>query len=576
MLMQCNNCGTVTPVGNPFCGACGAQVMEDIPVQSTHQYQTQRLVHSIDELLSSLGPGEILGDTRQCEILSPVVRAVDRNIYWAEPLNFAICQTCSLAVTSGGFCSGCGTPVSAASSSHCTVIETRLDEATLAALRRIKVAQEHVPHPHIVPLYDVFTAYDRTYVMLPTHAEANLPVPQTWIAVVECGRMLVDAINWLHSIQVTPNTLTLSMLTFARGIQIALFEQPTMFTQDAYAAVALHDLSNLAQLLRDLGPGTPPAVLEQLLHRVELGSLNSKAFASALVEIEPIIRRSGQIVVESAVLTDQGRKRSINEDSVGKIEGVWQHEAGSHHWGCYVISDGMGGHDRGEVASALSVQAVLQTMHSINLLTNLTDQTHTDWTQQIQGAVLAANRAVYEARVKANNDMGATLVAAALIGTTLTLTHLGDSRAYCWSEGILQALTEDHSLMTRLIAVGELTTEEARVHPQRSVLIQSVGEKLSASPTIRHHSFQPGQRILLCSDGLHGMLDDHAISTILGRQLSPLATCVALIDAANAAGGDDNISALVIDCLTLDSVETRSSEPVSALAISIAANTVFQ
>ncbi|MBA3944196.1 MAG: protein phosphatase 2C domain-containing protein [Herpetosiphonaceae bacterium] len=272
------------------------------------------------------------------------------------------------------------------------------------------------------------------------------------------------------------------------------------------------------------------------------------------VLLDPQLEPPTPIIIQSAALCDCGRVRSNNEDSLGLIEGLQHHEADRMQWGIYVVSDGMGGHEGGEVASALGVKTFLNYLLTNAILPRLTTDATVDWSAHTGAAAQAANQAVFDACAKSKNNMGATLVAATLYGNRLTVVHIGDSRAYCWDGTQLQQLTEDHSLIAQLVAVGEVRPEEARSHPQRSVLLQSLGQKQSVQPTISEHTLRPNQRVLLCSDGLHGMLDDHAISTVLAQNLDPQATCQALIDAANAAGGDDNVSALIIACRTLSAI----------------------
>jgi len=164
-------------------------------------------------------------------------------------------------------------------------------------------------------------------------------------------------------------------------------------------------------------------------------------------------------------------------------------------------------------------------------------------------AVRSANRAVIEAAVegRGRSGMGTTLTAALIEGTRIAIAHVGDSRAYLLHQGSLERITEDHSMVADLIRSGQLTAEEARSHPNRSVVTRALG----SDPNMLADTFEvdasPGDRLLLCSDGLTGTLEDRQIEDILESTSDPESTVRMLIDAANAAGGHDNISVIVTD-----------------------------
>jgi serine/threonine protein phosphatase PrpC len=142
---------------------------------------------------------------------------------------------------------------------------------------------------------------------------------------------------------------------------------------------------------------------------------------------------------------------------------------------------------------------------------------------------------------------GTTVVAALVCPSRVVIAHLGDSRAYLYRENALERLTADHNLIEALVDAGEVSEAEAAGHPGRNMLTRHVAMPPPALPDTCAVELQPGGRILLCSDGLHGVVDDSVISEILGSHGDPGDACDALIDAANHAGGPDNITAVVID-----------------------------
>ncbi|HYZ10592.1 MAG TPA: Stp1/IreP family PP2C-type Ser/Thr phosphatase [Actinomycetota bacterium] len=221
--------------------------------------------------------------------------------------------------------------------------------------------------------------------------------------------------------------------------------------------------------------------------------------------------------------TDVGRVREGNEDS------YMVHEA------LFAVADGMGGHQGGEVASKLALDTLLKA---------------TDGAALAQ-AVQDANRAVFE---RAGSDpalagMGTTLTAFLADRDTLRLAHVGDSRAYLLRDGELQRITTDHTVVEGLVEKGELTPHEASIHPQRSILTRAIGVEGEVQVDQGSIDVLPGDRLLLCSDGLTGMVDDEHIHRILDERRDPQAAADALVEAANEAGGQDNVTAVVIDVL---------------------------
>lgn len=219
--------------------------------------------------------------------------------------------------------------------------------------------------------------------------------------------------------------------------------------------------------------------------------------------------------------TDVGRVREGNEDSYMVHEPL------------FAVADGMGGHQGGEVASKLALDTLLKA---------------TDGAALVQ-AVQDANRAVFE---RAGSDpalagMGTTLTAFLADRDTLRLAHVGDSRAYLLRDGDLQRITTDHTVVEGLVEKGELTPHEASIHPQRSILTRAVGVEGEVQVDQGSIDVRPGDRLLLCSDGLTGMVDDENIHRILEERRDPQAAADALVEAANEAGGQDNVTAVVID-----------------------------
>lgn len=223
--------------------------------------------------------------------------------------------------------------------------------------------------------------------------------------------------------------------------------------------------------------------------------------------------------------TDIGCIRDHNEDSLIVAPPL------------FVVADGMGGHAAGEVASEIAV----------NVLAELAPA-HPDG-EALAHAVKEANRAIIQAanEGRGRQGMGTTMTAAMLENERLVIAQVGDSRAYLLHQGKLQQLTRDHSLMADMIEAGQLTPEEARVHPNRSVITRALGSDPQLQPDIYEINVETGDRLLVCSDGLSTMLRDEDIESTLCRVQDPQRCASQLVNEAIAAGGLDNVTVIVSD-----------------------------
>ncbi len=229
------------------------------------------------------------------------------------------------------------------------------------------------------------------------------------------------------------------------------------------------------------------------------------------------------VVVEEAYKTDTGRQRHANEDSYFARSPV------------FAVADGMGGAQAGEVASRIAAGAFEQ---------GTDDEAPAE--SQLEGIAQDANREIHELaqRDSSRAGMGTTLTAALLRDDELALSHVGDSRAYVLRGGELKRLTKDHSLVEELRRQGRLTDEEAEEHPQRSIITRALGPEPSVNVDTMTFPAKRGDVFLLCSDGLTTMVSDEQIAAILGEAKTLRAGVNKLIDAANAKGGRDNITAV--------------------------------
>ena len=234
---------------------------------------------------------------------------------------------------------------------------------------------------------------------------------------------------------------------------------------------------------------------------------------------------------------DTGRARTNNEDSVSIDEGA----------ALAVLADGMGGYNAGEVASSMAT-SFIRTELGRWLREAHANATDTEVRRAMDICVDNANRAIFNA-ANANPQyagMGTTLVVAVFRELRLLVGHVGDSRAYRLRGGRLQQITRDHSLLQEQIDAGLITPEQAAFSANKNLVTRAVGVEDTVLLETHLHELQPGDLILLCSDGLSDMLDDASIGQVLQMHESLAAAGTALIEAANDAGGKDNISLILV------------------------------
>jgi serine/threonine protein phosphatase PrpC len=248
----------------------------------------------------------------------------------------------------------------------------------------------------------------------------------------------------------------------------------------------------------------------------------------------------------AAAQRDVGRMRQTNQDNVFALLTTLPREENDVPLGLFVVADGMGGHEGGEVASQIAIHTVAREVLAQLVLPALQDGTIEALQPLISAAVQEANHAVWEHAQSIGSDMGTTCTAVLLLGQALYIAHVGDSRAYLRDTDGLRPLTSDHSTVGRLIEVGQLTPEQAREHPLRNQLYRTIGQNAEVDVEFVYEPLGSSTHLLLCSDGLWGMLSEAQMEQVLAHCAWPQEACTELIDFANLAGGEDNIAAVVV------------------------------
>lgn len=244
-----------------------------------------------------------------------------------------------------------------------------------------------------------------------------------------------------------------------------------------------------------------------------------------------------------------GKQRELNEDSLFSLTTTMAGNSGNLPFGLYIVADGMGGHQFGEVASNAAIRTVagyvLRKFHTY-LFQIKTDTMDESFQEIMLGAVNEAQKAIQ----REAPGSGTTLTAALVLGQQITIAHVGDSRAYfIYPDGRNEVLTRDHSLVQRLRELGHITPEEAENYPHRNVLYKALGQGEILEPEVFTLAFpQPGN-LMICSDGLWGVVSEQDLVRAINEAPSLQRACQNLVTAANMAGGPDNISVVLVQLI---------------------------
>ena len=247
--------------------------------------------------------------------------------------------------------------------------------------------------------------------------------------------------------------------------------------------------------------------------------------------------------LQAAAASDVGQQRKANEDSSAVVE--------AH--GFFSVCDGMGGHAAGQIASQLACEALGKAIE-------VSASSGGSLTERLRTAVLHANHEIFTTAQRRPElaGMGTTVVALLVAGDRAALAHVGDSRAYRLRAGRLRQLTDDHSLVGELLRRREISADAAREHPHRHVLTRALGVRPRVEPDLAELGLQPGDVFVLCSDGLTNHVHDDEIAKVLSSRLAPAEACERLIDLANARGGEDNITVVLLRVEEEEGAETTA------------------
>lgn len=581
--MKCPQCGAENRPGARFCQKCGGPL--DLPpkARSTRQ-PTKPLVPSSPPrgesaeaptrplpapvTFAPLPEGALLKNG-QYVVLE--VRAVSEpmNEYLVEDTQpVRLCPQCRAETFAPEerFCTSCGADISGVAPVFLRYrLRESADERAFGVLAAL--LQAGIGHPGLFLPREVFTeapygpprAYSVEPEQVPLPA-VSVPVPQEIPQVLEWGIWLARALEQLHRKGITVGEADLRRIGIegrrAAWLYLETVRPLSPQEQSRAPAYFARDVAGLAAALFYLGtgrswdprqPGPFPPGLDVLARVLQSpGAATADQLAAALEERLAQVRRPASVTLTMGYRTDVGMERTLNEDSILALQAAPVFRSQGLPVALLAVADGMGGHEAGDVASQMVIRTLAQRGSAEVLAALAAGHPLPDAREWLAAAIQQANRTVYDQRRAAGTDMGTTLVAALMVGDTATIANVGDSRAYhLRPEGIAQ-ITVDHSLVERLVATGQITREEAATHPQKNVIYRTMGDKPRVEVDFFERQLAPGEALLLCSDGLSGMVSDEHIWQIWRTSTSPQEACDRLVEAANGAGGEDNISVIIV------------------------------
>jgi serine/threonine protein phosphatase PrpC len=420
--------------------------------------------------------------------------------------------------------------------------------------------------PYIIPHQRVCYQEDRTYVWLPlplqwgSLAKVRLPLEASqaalWGQQIGAALATLNA-NGYYGLPLTSLEKIIIENGAARLADLTDCHRPRAGYTEAeqrrgpyFLARILYYLLTGRDLVKEREPAAIPEPLQTVIQQGIRGDYqNIEEMVADLSTPRAQDDYGFSLKPVSGKASSPGRVRQNNEDSLLAFEMTRVQESQGVPLSFYVVADGMGGHQAGEIASRtvnnIVTERILnaQVIPGLSLATRRLDNTPN---MVLDAAVRQANEVLYAEAQARGNDMGTTLTATLIIGNVATIANVGDSRTYLLRGSTLRQISKDHSLVASLVAAGMLRPEEVRGHPQSNQIYRTLGAKPQVEVDIFTETLQRGDRLILCSDGLWEMVSDEEIAQAVITTSSPQAACDALIRSANRAGGHDNVTVIVI------------------------------
>lgn len=409
-------------------------------------------------------------------------------------------------------------------------------DATLAWFNK------QLEHPGTLRPVDVFIHNDhQLFTVVPYSGEGLMldeAAPLASTRVIDLAQRLAGTLAFLHNNGVQLAGIKPANLIIARDNSVRLFDLEVQAVHDGpvpedHRNAELNSVGHMLRRYCDV----EDTELQTFLRAAWEGAFSSPATFGREVDKRYEQFVNGGPTPTIAGMTDVGLVRQLNEDN-------WGWRKLSDRARLYVVADGMGGHDGGEVASELAVETICRVAEEqekqqpagLDALEELFDH-----------AFQSANNTIKEHAEEKGNDMGTTLVSMLLLdGKTALVANVGDSRGYLFRDRELHPVTRDHSLVAKMVERGRITMEEARTHPHSNILLRTVGTERDVDIDIFRVDLQTGDRVVLCSDGLWGEVEDRDIQEILSTYSDPRIASRELVKAAHHGGGKDNVTVVVV------------------------------
>lgn len=393
-------------------------------------------------------------------------------------------------------------------------------------------------HPGIVAPVQVLRHEDQLLAFYHYEGESLLvdeASPMRNNQILNLAQRVSGTVAFLHFNGIQLGSLAPANVLLAPDGTSRLFDFDVKDVQDApiQTAGTSEELQSFASVLQGLCDVEAEA-LAQFMETAQNGRYRDPAAFGRAVEQRYDAFASITYKPIVGAMTDVGLQRQLNEDNWG-----WRRL--SNQATVFVVADGMGGHDGGEVASALAVSTVCRIARDYEAAKSHSHEELVDQSFQ------SANNTIKDQAEAKGNDMGTTLVGMLLDDKKQGfLGNVGDSRAYLMRDQALHQITKDHSLVAKMVERGRITPEEARHHPHSNILLRTVGTERDVEVDVFKVQFQSGDRVLLCSDGLWGEVEDRDMESILNTYNDPRHACRELVRAAHHGGGKDNVTLIVV------------------------------
>ncbi len=449
------------------------------------------------------------------------------------------CWTCGHDETprSETACASCGAPLK----DRRFLVSARWSRERFDAY--LKFFDKQLRHPGIATPVDVFVVDNVLFSVIPYAGEGLMvdeAAPLNNARLLDLGQRIVGSIAYLHANGARLAWLNRANLLVSPDNTVLLFDLEVEQTLENGHAIPReeqrHVLASVGELLRRYCDIEADELID-FMYAVENG--DHQGVANFGREIESRYDAFAPVTYPPLLggMSDVGLTRQLNEDNWGWIQL-------SERSKLYVVADGMGGHDGGEVASALAVKTICEIAREREALApegedaveNLLDE-----------SFQAANNTVKDAADAKGTDMGTTLVCILVLDDRVGfMANVGDSRGYLLRNGVLHQITKDHSLVQKMVERGRITPEEARHHPHSNILLRTVGTERDIDIDIFRVELEAGDRVLMCSDGLWGEVEDRDMESILNTYSDPRIASRELVRAAHHGGGKDNVTLMIV------------------------------